>query len=234
MAPLRAINDNYWDDPQAAVAALAALIPDCEGDFFFRPPLVFEYREHIHIGVRTFINSDFEAIGSGEVWIGDDVLIGPHARLYTPNHPLDPAVRAEGWEIGLPIRIEDKAWLGGFAGANLRDSLYQDVVIPPATKQVVLSGYYQVLTDETSGGVYDSATVALSLTSGAVIATALQVSNLTPLTTWAQFHSTVASTGAQDLSGLTVRVRFSSRNDGAKPTSFFFDTIALTATHGCP
>ena len=58
-------------------------------------------------------NADFEAIGSGEVWIGDDVLIGPHARFYTPNHPLNPEVRAEGWEIGLPIRIEDKVWLGG-------------------------------------------------------------------------------------------------------------------------
>jgi maltose O-acetyltransferase len=113
MAPLRAINDAYWDDPQAAVAALADLIPGCAGDFFFRPPLVFEYREHMHIGKRTFINADFEAIGSGDVWIGDDVLIGPHARVYTPNHPLDPAVRAEGWEIGLPIRIEDRAWLGG-------------------------------------------------------------------------------------------------------------------------
>ena len=113
MGPLRAINDAYWDDPQAACAALAELIPGCAGDIFFRPPFVVEYREHVHIGQRTFINSDFEAIGSGQVWIGDDVLIGPHARLYTPNHPLDPAVRAEGWEVGLAIRIEDGAWLGG-------------------------------------------------------------------------------------------------------------------------
>ena len=113
MGPLRTINDRYWDDPSAAVRALAELIPECDGEFFFRPPLVFEYRERIHIGRRTFINADFEAIGSGRVWIGDDVLIGPHARLYTPNHPLDPALRAEGWEIGLPITIGDGAWLGG-------------------------------------------------------------------------------------------------------------------------
>ena len=113
MGPLRAINDAYWDDPDSAVLALAELIPECEGEFFFRPPLLFEYRDRIHIGKRTFINADFQAIGSGEVWIGDDVLIGPGARLYTPNHPIDPAVRAEGWEIGLPIRIEDRAWLGG-------------------------------------------------------------------------------------------------------------------------
>ena len=113
MEPLRAINARYWDNPQAAVDALVELIPGCEGDFFFRPPLVFEYRERIHIGKGTFINADFEAIGAGEVWIGDNVLIGPHARLYTPNHPLNEASRVEGWEIGLPIRIEDRAWLGG-------------------------------------------------------------------------------------------------------------------------
>lgn len=113
IGPLREINARYWEDPQAAVAALADLIPDCDGDFFFRPPLTFEYRERIHIGRGTFINADFEAIGAGEVWIGDRVLVGPHARLYTPNHPIDPAVRGEGWEIGLPIRIEDGAWLGG-------------------------------------------------------------------------------------------------------------------------
>jgi maltose O-acetyltransferase len=113
LGPLREINAHYWDDPAAAVLKLAELIPGCEGDFFFRPPLSFEYRERIHIGRHTFINADFEALGSGRVWIGDDVLIGPHARLYTPNHPVDAAVRAEGWEIGLPIRIENRAWLGG-------------------------------------------------------------------------------------------------------------------------
>lgn len=45
--------------------------------------------------------------------IGDNVLIGPGTRLYTPNHPLDVGLRRDGWEIGLPITIEDDAWLGG-------------------------------------------------------------------------------------------------------------------------
>jgi len=52
-------------------------------------------------------------LGSGRITIGDNVLIGPGARLYTPNHPLDVDLRREGWEIGLPITIEDDAWLGG-------------------------------------------------------------------------------------------------------------------------
>ena len=112
LGPLREINARYWDDPQAAVRAVAALVGG-QDEFFFRPPMTFEYRERISIGAGTFINADFEAIGSGRVVIGARVLIGPHARFYTPNHPLDPAVRGEGWEIGLPISVGDHAWLGG-------------------------------------------------------------------------------------------------------------------------
>ncbi len=112
MAPLRRINETYWDDPDAAAQAVKELIGG-EDDFVFRPPITFEYREHVHIGAGTFINADFEAIGSGDVWIGDNVLIGPHARFYTPNHPVDPQLRAEGWEIGLPIRVGNGVWLGG-------------------------------------------------------------------------------------------------------------------------
>ncbi|MGC4175716.1 sugar O-acetyltransferase [Demequina sp.] len=112
LGPLRAINERYWDDPQAAVRAVSELIGGTD-NWFFRPPLMFEYRERITIGERAFINADFEAIGSGRVHIGNDVLIGPHARFYTPNHPLNPDSRAEGWEIGLSITVGDRVWFGG-------------------------------------------------------------------------------------------------------------------------
>ena len=169
----------------------------------------------------------------------------PMATQLLANPLFDQAPQGTGWvqqliDSSFPlITAQDgpaehtapyKAWLGGFTGANVRDSLYQDVVIPPLTKQVTLAGLYQVRTDESSGSAYDSATVALTLTSGAVIATVLQVSNLTTQAAWASFNQTVT----HDLSGLTVRVRFSSRNDGSRTTSFFFDSLALTATHGCP
>jgi hypothetical protein len=123
-----------------------------------------------------------------------------------------------------------KAWLGGFAGSAVTDVLYQDVAIPAATSRLVLTGFYAVRTDETSGTTYDTATVSLTQTGGAWIATALSLSNLTPQVGWAQFGYTFP----QGLSGQQLRVRFSSTNDGARPTSFFFDTLALTATHGCP
>jgi len=123
-----------------------------------------------------------------------------------------------------------KAWLGGFAGNAVTDVLYQDVTIPAATSQLVLTGFYAVRTDETTGTTYDTATASLTQTGGSLIATALSLSNLTPRTGWALFSYTFP----QGLSGQQLRVRFSSTNDGARPTSFFFDSLALTAIHGCP
>src|SRR5205814_2280191 len=104
--------------------------------------------------------------------------------------------------------------------------------IPPATTALVLTGFYAVRTDETSAGAgaHDSASVTLAQSNGAPIATVLSLSNLTAQTGWMPFDHAFA----QDLSGQTVRLRFTSSNDGAYPTSFFFDTLALTATHGCP
>jgi len=123
-----------------------------------------------------------------------------------------------------------RAWLGGFTGSNVTDVLSQDIAIPPATTRLVIAGFYAVRTDERTASARDTAPASLTQIGGATIAEILSLSNLTDQTSWTPFEFTVA----QDLSGQTVRLRFSSTNDGAYPTSFFFDTLGLTATHGCP
>ncbi len=123
-----------------------------------------------------------------------------------------------------------KAWLGGFDGNGVTDVLHQDLAIPAATSQLVLTGFYQVRTDETGGTVYDSASVGLIQTNGTPIEMALSVSNAAPKSAWTAF----AHTFTQNVSGQTVRLRLTSSSDTSRPTSFFFDTLAITATHGCP
>jgi len=125
-----------------------------------------------------------------------------------------------------------KAWMGGFTGqdkgvASVTDALYQDVTIPAGTTQLVLTGYYEVRTSETTTSVYDSAQVALTQPNGTPIQVVTSVTNLTPTTAW----TTVSHTFSQNLSGQTVRVRLTSTNDVTDATSFYFDTFALTATY---
>ena len=113
LAVCREVNARYAEDPAGMTAAFAGVVASCGEGLDIRPPILIEYGERVSIGSNVFINNDFMVLGSGRITIGDNVLIGPGARLYTPNHPLDITLRREGWEIGLPITIEDDAWLGG-------------------------------------------------------------------------------------------------------------------------
>lgn len=138
-----------------------------------------------------------------------------------------PLVRADG-----PVPEDtapNMAWLGGFAG-NVTDALFQDVAIPALTTKLVLTGQHRVITQETSPNVFDTASLALAKPDGTPIETALMLSNRTTTGAWLEINHAFTP----DLSGQTVRLRATSTNDQNLVTSFFFDTLALTATHGCP
>ncbi|NHC16233.1 sugar O-acetyltransferase [Motilibacter sp. E257] len=109
----REINETYASDPERALLLMRDLLGSMGDAVQFRPPFYADYGSRLHIGDRSFLNADFLALGGGEITIGKDVLIGPSARLYTPNHPMDPDQRREGYERVLPVRIEDNVWLGG-------------------------------------------------------------------------------------------------------------------------
>jgi maltose O-acetyltransferase len=73
-----------------------------------RPPLYVDYGSHIQIGARCFINFGLVAMDVAIIAIGDDVQIGPHVRLLTPTHPVEPQLRREKWEAAKPITIGNK------------------------------------------------------------------------------------------------------------------------------
>lgn len=52
-------------------------------------------------------------LDGGLITIGDDVKIGPHCQLYTPQHPFDHVQRRGTIETAYPITIGEDTWLGG-------------------------------------------------------------------------------------------------------------------------
>lgn len=113
IAVCREVNAHYLEDPARATQMFADVVDSCGVGLDIRPPVMIEYGERVSFGDNVFINADFMVLGSGRITIGNNVLIGPGARFYTPNHSLDIDLRREGWEIGLPITLEDDVWLGG-------------------------------------------------------------------------------------------------------------------------
>ena len=123
-----------------------------------------------------------------------------------------------------------KAWMGGWQAldmlaSSVSDALYQDVTIPAATSQLRFTGYYETRTAET--GAYDTAQIALVQTNGTLIETIRSLSSAAPTTAWTAIDYTVTA----NLLGQTVRLRLTTTNDITTATSFFFDTLALTATY---
>lgn len=120
------------------------------------------------------------------------------------------------------------AWMGGIVGSpTATDVLYQDVTVPANTTQLRFTATYEVRTGETGSSVYDTGQVALTQTNGTPIETIRSLSNTTPTTAWTAINYTVVA----NLSNQTVRLRFTSSNDFSNETSFYFDTLALTATY---
>lgn len=132
------------------------------------------------------------------------------------------------------------ALLGGLAGedcspvaSTITDQVYQDVVIPAGTTQLVMTGQYIIGTMEPNldGMVYDRGELGLVETSGAPIEVAIGGTNLTSVAAWTPFSKTFANPAA--LAGRTIRVRATHTGDVSYNTNFFFDTLSLRATH-CP
>lgn len=102
-------------DSASARDVLGDLLGSLGEDTVIRPPLYVDYGVHLHVGARTFANFGLVALDVAEIWIGDDVQIGPNVQLLTPIHPVDPAPRRVKLEAAKPIAIGNNVWLGGGA-----------------------------------------------------------------------------------------------------------------------
>jgi maltose O-acetyltransferase len=125
-------------------AAMADLLGGIGTDSVVRGPLMCDYGKNVYVGDRTLINYDCILMDCAEIYIGDDVLIGPRSQLITGLHPMDMETRASGLESAAPIRIENNAWLA----ANV-------IVLPGITiGQGAVVGAGSVVTKDVSPKVF--------------------------------------------------------------------------------
>lgn len=71
-----------------------------------------DYGCNIHVGDRFYANANCVLLDVAEIRIGDDAMLAPAVGLYTATHPLDAATRVSGVELGFPITIGNRVWLG--------------------------------------------------------------------------------------------------------------------------
>jgi len=77
------------------------------------PTLHVDYGLNIHIGQWFYANANCVLLDVAEIRIGDQVMLAPGVQLLTATHPVDPVERVSGRELGFPITLGNRVWLGG-------------------------------------------------------------------------------------------------------------------------
>lgn len=128
-------------------------------------------------------------------------------------------------------------WIGGYEAPlfdTATDAVYQDVVVPPMTTQLTITGYVASASDDSPTSAYDFAALVLFLNNNPTGTAVLQINNTNSptLSMWTPFSFNVPN--PQTWSNGSVHVQMASSNDDSLGTIFLFDSLSLKATHGCP
>lgn len=67
---------------------------------------------HVHFGRDVYANFNLTLVDDGHIYVGDGVLFGPNVTVATPNHPIDPSLRAKGLQYNKDVRIGENTWIG--------------------------------------------------------------------------------------------------------------------------
>lgn len=79
----------------------------------FEPGFRCEFGFNISIGNNFYANYDCIMLDGNKIEIGDNVLFGPRAGIYTSNHAIDPSERQNGGCFSKPVKIGNNVWMGG-------------------------------------------------------------------------------------------------------------------------
>jgi maltose O-acetyltransferase len=107
------LNASDPGDVAGRVALLRELLGGLGADAWIEPPFHCDYGAQITLGAGVFVNFGGVFLDPAPITIGDQAQLGPNVQLLTADHPRDPAVRVAGPELGFPITIGARAWLGG-------------------------------------------------------------------------------------------------------------------------
>lgn len=70
---------------------------------------------NVHFGKNVVVNFNSNFVDDGDIFIGDDCMLGPNVSVITAIHPISPKLRIHKLQYNKPIHIGKNVWLG--AGA---------------------------------------------------------------------------------------------------------------------
>jgi maltose O-acetyltransferase len=117
------------EQAQERRALLRELLGSTGDRFEIEPNLHVDYGFNISLGEGFYGNANCVMLDVAPIRIGRDTMFGPAVQLLTATHPVDPQERISGRELGFPITIGDRVWLGGGVIVGPGVTIGDDVVV---------------------------------------------------------------------------------------------------------
>ena len=105
-----AIDDS---DYEAQYAQLQGMLGSIGQDVWIGKTFNCDNGKKIFIGNNFTGNYNLTILDIREVYIGDNVMIGPNTIITTVGHPLSPMGRRKHMGVAKPIHIGNDVWIGG-------------------------------------------------------------------------------------------------------------------------
>lgn len=106
-------NETDPADLSARAALLRELLGSVDETVAIEPPFYCDYGTQISIGANVFVNFGAVFLDPAPITIGDQAQLGPRVQLLTADHPREALARLAGPELGRPIVVGARSWLGG-------------------------------------------------------------------------------------------------------------------------
>lgn len=109
------------------VKLLKQMLGDMGDNVYFEMPIHanFGFR-HVHVGSNVYANFNLTCVDDGNIYIGDNTLIGPNVTLITALHPISPKYRNMALQYNKDIHIGKNCWFGSnvtvLPGVNIGDN----------------------------------------------------------------------------------------------------------------
>ena len=95
---------------------LRRMFADIGEGCYIEPPLHANWGgRFVHFGRNVYANFGLTLTDDTHIYVGDGTMFGPNVTVAAAGHPVDPALRAQGLQYNMPVRIGKNCWIG--AGA---------------------------------------------------------------------------------------------------------------------
>ena len=94
---------------------LSEILAEVGKNCYIEPPLHANWGKHTHVGDSFYANFNLTLVDDTDIYIGDNVMIGPNVVIATAGHPVCPELRILTAQFNIPVHIGNNVWIG--AGA---------------------------------------------------------------------------------------------------------------------